>query len=198
MTQRFDRSGVLAAGDIAAAMKQPDPKTLSPSPVAYRSRSDDVTRRGFVVAVLAALASTAGPVPASAGSGRRRVVGAAMRSLLKRDAARDAATAAKPLSKPKRVWRYTTQKDAAAARKQGLAADRHMTSGVAPGRPPDAGTAQRRYGLPAKPETRLTIEIPAGHPVRRNKVLGGAPGYGEITSPKVLPPGAIKDATPLR
>lgn len=115
-----------------------------------------------------------------------------------RDRLRDAATPARPLGKPRRVQRYTNAASAERAQKSGLPADTHMTSGVARGRGLSAETAQQRYGLRAAPQRVLTIELPAGTPVRSNKVLAGAPGLGEITSPQRIPASAIKAVRTVR
>ncbi len=45
---------------------------------------------------------------------------------------------------------------------------------------------------------RETIELPRRFPARHNKVPGGRPGAGEITSSRRVPPEAIKKVTPLR
>ena len=62
-----------------------------------------------------------------------------------------------------------------------------MTSGVQKGRPLSAKTAKKRFGLAAHPEAKMTILLPKGLPVKKNKVIGGKPGFGEITSPAHLP-----------
>jgi hypothetical protein len=155
-----------------------------------------MNRRRFIV-LLAASALVLPSPEVEAGKASKALARKAWTRLFSRDAARDAATKARPLAKSKKVWRYTTKKNAREAAKKGLPANRHMTSGVTPGRPPKAGSAQTRYGLPNKPEVRMTIELPARQPVRRNKVLGGAAGFGEVTSPKAVQPSAIKRITPL-
>jgi hypothetical protein len=58
--------------------------------------------------------------------------------------------------------------------------------------------ARKRYGLPGQPEVRETIRLPKGHPVRRNKALGGGPGQEEWTSPRRVPPEAIRKVVPIR
>lgn len=121
----------------------------------------------------------------------------AMRRILQRDIARDAATRAIPSATEKRVWRYTSRARAGQEASRGIAAGKHMTSGVHPGRPPSPQTAQRRYGLPKPPEVRETVVIKKGTPIRRNKALGGEPGMGEVTSPKKLPASSVESITPL-
>ncbi|MCU0755791.1 MAG: hypothetical protein MUE46_11820 [Xanthomonadales bacterium] len=115
-----------------------------------------------------------------------------------RDRLRDAATPARPLAQPRRVQRYTSAESAAHAQRAGLPPDTHMTSSVARGRGLSAETAQQRFGLRTPPERVLTIELPAGTPIRSNRVLAGAPGQGEITSPQRIPPNAIKAAREVR
>jgi hypothetical protein len=112
--------------------------------------------------------------------------------IYKHDAARHAATPAKPSAAPRTVHRYTTSKQGTRETKQGLKPDTHMTPAATPGRPLTAGHAQQRYGIETKPEVRMTIELPKGFPVRHNKALAGEPGRGELTSPQALPPDAIK------
>lgn len=155
-----------------------------------------MTRRRFLLLLTAAVLNLASR-EAEAGKASKKLAGRAWRRLFARDAARDAATKARPLTKPTKVWRYTSREEAENAAKRGLAKDKHMTAGVGRGRPPTAASAQRRYGLARDPQVRMTIELPARQPVRRNKVLGGAPGVGEITSPKPVPPGAIRRIVPL-
>lgn len=156
-----------------------------------------MNRRSFLLGIFTLPLVLTAP-EAEAGHASRRIMSRAWRRLFARDTARDAATTARPLSKPKNVWRYTTKADASKAAKQGLPAGKHMTSGVTSGRAPRADTARNRYGLQQNPEVRMTIQLPAGQPVRSNKVLGGARGVGEVTSSRAIPPGAIKRVAPLR
>lgn len=153
-------------------------------------------RRAFL-AGLATLGLWLVAFPAEAGKASKSAAKRAWRRLFAREAARDAATPAKPLPKSTSVWRYTSKEEAEAAARQGLAPNKHLTAKTTPGRPPRAKTAQERYGLAREPEVRMKIELPEGQPVRRNKAVGGAPGVGEITSPKKLPPEAVKGVTLL-
>ena len=66
-----------------------------------------------------------------------------------------------------------------------------MTSNVPRGRGLSAESARARYGLREPPQRVLTIELPAGTPVRSNRVLGGTPGYGEITATSPVPASAV-------
>jgi hypothetical protein len=108
-----------------------------------------------------------------------------------RDLKRVRNSAPKPLQKDRTVRRYTSMKDAKAARKNGISTGTHMTAKVPKGRPVSANTAQQRYGLRKKPTARMTIQIPRGHAVKKNKVIGGKAGYGEITAAR-LPGKSIK------
>jgi hypothetical protein len=120
-----------------------------------------------------------------------RVVGNALTKKLAVDRQRDAATKAVPLAKPKTVHRYTSVERARRESRHGLEPGVHMTANARRGPPLTAENAKQRYGLPATPSARETIRLPANTPVRPNKVLGGSPGYGEITSPARIPPAAV-------
>jgi len=123
---------------------------------------------------------------------------AALRAALARDARRDAATKAAPLKAERRVWRYTSKREAARELKNGVPAGAHMTPGVRPGRPPGAATAQRQYGLPKAPEARMKIRLNRGTPVAHNKALAGQPGRGELTAPAPVPKENIEQVIVLR
>ncbi len=135
---------------------------------------------------------------AEAGSLGKAFARAAVSKMLRRDVARDAATAAKPLARSRHVWRYTTRKQASREARYGLAPHRHVTAQTIRGRPPSPSTAQHRYGLPKRPQVRETWRLPAGTPVRSNKALGGAAGVGELTSSKRLPAGDLVRTIPLK
>jgi hypothetical protein len=120
------------------------------------------------------------------------------KQMAKREAARDAATLVKPLSKSRYVYRYATKGRAVKEAHGGLGKNRHTTSGVTSGRPLSAVEAQHRYGLPTKPEVRSTWYLPKGTPVRMNKVMYGKPGYGEITPSKRIEPKGLKETIQLR
>lgn len=117
---------------------------------------------------------------------------------LRRDLLRDRALRARPLPRPKTVFRYTSKARAKWEFRRGLQPGTHMTSRGGPGRPLRPETAQHRYGLPRRPQVRETIRLPKGQPVRSTKALGGRPGVGELTSPKPLSPKAIQKVVPLR
>ena len=107
-------------------------------------------------------------------------------------------TPLRPLPAPRTVHRYTTPSMARQELRSGVAPGRHMTATAPGGKPPSPATATSRYGLQKPPSVRETIELPKGFPVRHNKVPGGRPGVGEITSQTRVPPQAIKKLTPLR
>jgi len=151
-----------------------------------------MNRRRFIFAAVSTIAVLL-PVEVIAGNAKKTLAKRAWKRLWSRDITRDNATATKRLDNSRRVWRYTTRDEANKAATEGLKANRHMTSRTNPGRPLSATSAKDRYGLPKKPEVRMMLEIPKNHPIRKNKVIGGNPGYGEITSPKGLPPSAVKN-----
>jgi hypothetical protein len=118
--------------------------------------------------------------------------------LLRRDLVRDRATRIRPLPQDRTVFRYTTKERAREEIRRGIPPGSHMASRGGPGRPLSQQHAQRRYGLPDKPEVRETIRLPKGHPVRLNRAYGGEQGAGEITSPLRVPREAVQNVTPLR
>jgi len=103
-----------------------------------------------------------------------------------------------PTANPREVFRFTTRDRALTELREGVAPNMHMTAHAGPGRPLSAGSAMRRFGLPQRPEFRETIIIPKGRLLRANKVVGGAPGVGEVTLPRRLPPASIRRIVPIR
>jgi hypothetical protein len=118
---------------------------------------------------------------------RKKVGSRAYNKILRRDALRDSKTKAKPLFRRRIVKRYTSRKQASFERKYGIQPRSHMTSRLRRGRPVSAGIAKQRYGLRRKPTVQMKVLVPKGQPVRKNKVIGGKPGYGELTSTKKIP-----------
>jgi hypothetical protein len=116
---------------------------------------------------------------------------------LRRDLLRDRRTPVRPLPKDRTVYRFTSRSRASQELRNGIPPGSHMTSRGGPGRPPSAGEAQHRYGLPRLPDVRERIHLPAGQPVRPNRVVGGAPGVGELTSPQRIAPMGIERVVPL-
>lgn len=117
-------------------------------------------------------------------------------SLLRRDVMRDRATPARPLPRPRTAERYTTREQARRELHRGIPPGRHMAP-AHPGRPLSPEHAQKKYGLPRTPQVRESVRLPAGQPVRPNKTLGGAPGVGEWTSPRRVPPRSVTRVSPL-
>jgi hypothetical protein len=107
-------------------------------------------------------------------------------------------TPVRPLPAPRTVHRYASPSQAKKEIRTGIAPGSHMTARAPAGRPPNPGTAASKYGLRKAPGVRETIELPKGFPVRHNKVPGGQPGAGEMTSTSRVPPAAIKKVSPLR
>jgi hypothetical protein len=120
------------------------------------------------------------------------------RALLRRDHARDLRTVPKSLARPRTMYRYAPAPRAKVEVRRGIPPGRHLASRRAVGRPLGARRAQKVYGLPKKPGAVETVRIPAKQPVRVNKVIGGAPGRGEVTSPNRIPAGAIRSVHRLR
>ncbi len=118
--------------------------------------------------------------------------------ILRRDLLRDLGLRPRRLARPRTVFRYTTREQAQRELRQGLRPGTHMTASGGAGRPLSPRTAQGRYGLPRPPQVRETIRLGKGTPVRPARVLGGEPGRGELTSPRRIPPEAIRRITPLK
>jgi len=121
-----------------------------------------------------------------------------MTSILRRDLSRDRATAPRILSRDRIVNRFTTLPTAKVEARRGLTSGTHLTSRVGPGRPLSALSAQKRLGLPVRPEVRERILLKRGTSVRLNKALGGQPGVGEITIVKPAPKTVLRDVRRIR
>lgn len=133
------------------------------------------------------------------GGSARRVLGRSeARTILRLDRQAHAKVMPRQLARPKTVFRYTSKQRAAQEVRRGIPAGSHMTATGGPGRPVLASTATTRYGLLTVPQARETVRLPKGFPVRHNHVTKGARGYGELTSPKRVPPRAIRSVVPLR
>ena len=148
----------------------------------------------FRVAVAFVAVLTVAP---SAAGGKKDLANAAIARLLRRDAARDAATVAVPAAESRMVWRYTGEAEAEREMSRGIAAGSHFTPKVTPGRPPSPLTVQRQYGLPQPPQVRMTVRIDEGRLILKNKALGGEPGRGELVNTEPLPPRAVQTVTRL-
>lgn len=115
--------------------------------------------------------------------------------VLLKDQERDKATKAKPLPKSQNVHRYVRfKKDLSRDIKPG----EHTTSDAKRGHPPSREKAQKMYGTPKKPKYRGTIQVEKGQPVKKNKVIGGERGRGEMTSTKPIPQKNVKKIIKLQ
>ncbi len=134
-----------------------------------------------------------------------RAVGAISRSaerraaaVLGRDLERDAASKAIRLRASQRVFKYMTKEDSEKVLENGFRPRTHFTSHVSPGRPLSRTGAAARYGLRYEPDQRLTVTLPTGTIVKRNKVIGGAAGYGELRVEHSLPSDVVNRTTELK
>jgi len=118
--------------------------------------------------------------------------------ILTRDLARDNASRATHLKMERRVYRYTTESQAREAQRKGFPPQTHFTVSESPGCPLSGSTAKKRYGLPNTPNRRLSVTLPEGTTVKSNKVVGGAPGYGELRTERSLSPDTIRSESVLR
>lgn len=152
------------------------------------------------VLMFIAAAAEAGPGKSVAKTAAARLLSRAPKvstAVLKRDLERDLATKAVRLRRPATVFRYTTRNTARLELKKGIAPNLHMTSRARPGRPLLPVNARQRFGLRKQPSVRMTISLKPGQPIRFNRALKGAPGIGEITSPRRVAPANIKRVVPL-
>lgn len=155
-------------------------------------------RRALTLGTMLLLVGVSSVAAAPAGKGfLKKLLGKQQQKVLGRDLLRDRALRIQTLKKQRTVFRYTTWSKAQLEARKGLAPGTHMTAKGGPGRSLSPETAKRRYGLPRKPTARETIHLEAGIPIRSGKVLGGQPGYGEITAAKRIPPEAIRRIVPL-
>lgn len=117
---------------------------------------------------------------------------------LERDLKRDSATKAKRLSRGVTTFRYTTKAEAKRELRSGITSGTHFTSKARPGRPLSPRAAQARYGLPRTPDVRMTVRLPEGSAVKRNRVIGGARGVGELTTANRADTKVIKKMVSLK
>ena len=110
---------------------------------------------------------------------------------------RDYGSVKRTLKRPRLVDRYTSSSRAADEAAHGIAPYRHMTS-VSTKRPLTTLNAQKRLGLSMKPQVVERVRLSKGTPLKFNKVIGGKPGYGEITVPSRMPSSAIIKQLRLR
>jgi hypothetical protein len=113
------------------------------------------------------------------------------------DLSRDRRTPVRVLKQDRMVDRYTHSARATGEVKRGIPSGRHMTSVSTP-RPLTAKSARQRLGLSTSPNVVERIRLEKGTPVRFNKVVGGKPGYGEITVPSTIPKASVSRVLKLR
>ena len=107
----------------------------------------------------------------------------------KRDKARDAKLAFKPNKETEYRERYTSKGQAEKEAKKGLSPKTHLGDKVIPGRLPTQEKAAKQYGIDKKnAKVRTVWRVDKGTPVKSAKVIGGAPGKGELTVGKRIPP----------
>ena len=138
---------------------------------------------------LPAAAGVAGSIARGAAAAMHKRIGS--KAFLKSEAARDASTSVRRLDAPATVYRYASGIHAAGEARNGIAPGRHMTGVGENSKMLNADRASRRYGI-ARPEVRETIVLPRGFPVRQSRVWSGARNATELTSPRRVPPGAIR------
>lgn len=128
-----------------------------------------------------------------------RTVKARLARIARLDLAAHRRTATRLLAAPRKVFRYVPVGRGRQELKRGFARITHFTSHAGRGRPLSALNAQRRYGLPQRPGSRLAVTLPKGTPVKTLKAHGGQRGIGEVVTMKRLPPstGNVR-TTPLR
>lgn len=115
-----------------------------------------------------------------------------------RDLVRDNASRTIRLQTKRPVYKYTTRSQAREFERKGFPPRTHFTASQGPGRPLNGSTAQKRYGLPYTPSRRLGVTLPKGTSVKSNRVIGGAPGYGELRIQKRLAPAPSGSAKLLK
>lgn len=118
--------------------------------------------------------------------------------VLARDLIRDNASRTTRLQTERRVYKYTTESQAREFERKGFPPLTHFTASEPSGRSPSGKTAQARYGLSYTPNRRLGVTLPEGMTIKSNKVVGGAPGYGEIRIERPLSPDTIGSKTVLQ
>ena len=119
--------------------------------------------------------------------------------VMKLDRLRDSQAPIRMLTKPRSVFRYTSNEQAQLYRQRGVPSGAHFTVNAGPGRPLSAAHAKERYGLPRAPTARVEAVLPRGTTVKSGKVVGGQPGYGELkTYRQPLSPSVVKSVRPVQ
>ncbi len=136
-------------------------------------------------------------------SAARRLLGggpkvAESRTVFEKDMWRDLTTRVTRLPAPRTVFRYMSAEEARLVRSRGIPAGKHFTATGGPGRPMSGTRAAQRYGLRAIPSHRPSVQLPAGTRVKMNKVLGGAPGVGELRVMDSVKAGQVRSPVRLQ
>jgi hypothetical protein len=159
----------------------------------------------LVVIIVCALGFAAESTAAGLGRavirGSGKSIGRSLRRPLSRprlfDLKRDRKTPVSVLKQDRMVDRYTRSARASAEAKRGIPPYTHMTS-TSSRKPLTASIAKRRLGLSTTPDVVERIQLKKGTRLHFNKVVGGKPGYGEITVPSRLPKSSISRVIKLR
>lgn len=142
-------------------------------------------------------ATTRGAARSLKQAAAKRAVHARTRNFYRREHLRDVRTPARPLTRPRTVYRYAPARRAHYEQRHGIAPYRHLASRPARGRPLGSKNARIVYGLPRKPTAVETVRLPVRQPVKFNRVVAGGRGRGEITSPRRLVPEAVWAVHPM-
>lgn len=111
---------------------------------------------------------------------------------------RDLKITPRPLRQARTVRRAVTGKQMRIEKRNGIAPNRHLASRPARGRIPTAEQYRKAYGIRHPVGYVETVRIPKRQPARLAKAWNGAPGRGELTSSKRIPPRQIVSVHRLR
>ena len=121
--------------------------------------------------------------------GKEKIDDAKISSNYKKDDARDAKLKAKTGKVTELRERFSSKPQAAKEKKDGLASGTHLGGKIKPGRPLGQEKAAAQYGIPKKnAEVRSVWKVEKNIPRKSGKVIGGAPGKGEIVVAGKIPP----------
>jgi len=132
-----------------------------------------LNRIRILTAALAALLAVA-PAPATPAPVGKTIGKAAVARLFRQDLKNHAVTAARPLTKPRTVHRYTSTHQASREVRKGLTPNTHMTATARRGRPLSAGAALNRLSVSASRPPALTANQAAGWSEKSRSVGGAA------------------------
>lgn len=121
--------------------------------------------------------------------GKEKINDAKVSGNYEKDDARDAKLKVQPGKVTELRERFTSKLQAAKEKKEGLASGTHLGGKIKPGRPLGQDKAAAEYGIPRKnAEVRSVWKVEKDLPRKNGKVIGGAPGKGEIvTADKIKP-----------